>query len=687
MLVPGGEVSGQPLGTFRWQIQPYCNVITLSVRADGAVYTLDGYDDGCGAAARASVSGTATLNPDGSIAIGLVSVMVPEAAPLMIHARIALATVSGTWSDSAGNQGAFVPAVGAGTGGPPRPMPPNGVRPGSITSTQLAPGAVDADRIAAGSIEARHFAPGTIASAVGILTSDRIEPGAITGGHIAAGAIDQRHLTVNAVGSPQIAPGAVHAEHVAPGVVRNAVGSIAADRIAPGAVGSAHIADGAVTAAHIAPGSIGAAHVAAGAITSTHVASGAVQASHLLGGAVGAAQIAPGLSQMLVVGMCPVGTYLRGLSSAGSVLCEPFVAPPVSTTIPGLGAFSGSLASLAVGSDGLPIIAHRDFAADVLLVTRCGNPACTAGTTTTIADTTPGAGYYPSVTIGAGGLPVISHMDSAAQGLRITRCGNAACTAGNVSTLADDPANPVGSRSSIAVGADGLPVIAHHDATAVALRVSKCADEACAAATESTTLDDPLVLDGYEPSIAIGTDGLPVIVHHAFFDSALRVTKCGNAACTAANISTTIADNVDPVGGSAIAVGGYGRPVISHRAAASGELRVTACGNAACSAGNVTTTVDDPANPVGEYNSLAIGWDGLPVVSHFEAVTNRLRVTKCGNATCTADNITTIVDNPAASVGFFTSLAIGADGVPIVAHAMEPNSQLRITKCGSQSCR
>jgi hypothetical protein len=369
------------------------------------------------------------------------------------------------------------------------------------------------------------------------------------------------------------------------------------------------------------------------------------------------------------------------------VQCEPFVAPPVSTSIAGLGAFSGSLTSLAVGSDGLPVIAHRDFATDLLQVTRCGNPACTAGNTTTTADTTPGAGYYPSITIGADGLPVISHMDSAAQGLRITRCGNAACSQGNVSTLADDPANSVGSRSSIAIGVDGLPVVAHHDATAVALRVSKCADAACAAATESTTLDDPLVMDGYEPSIAIGADGFPVIVHHAFFDSALRVTKCGNAACTAGNISTTIADNVDPVGGSAIAVGQDGRPVISHRVAGSGGLRVTACGNAACTAGNITTTVDDPVNPVGEYNSMAIGWDGLPVISHFEAVANRLRVTKCGNATCTADNITTISDNPAASVGFFTSLAIGADGVPIVAHAIQPDSQLRITKCGSQSCR
>lgn len=40
--------TAQPLGTFRWQLQPYCNVLTLNV-VQGGVYTLDGTDDRCGA--------------------------------------------------------------------------------------------------------------------------------------------------------------------------------------------------------------------------------------------------------------------------------------------------------------------------------------------------------------------------------------------------------------------------------------------------------------------------------------------------------------------------------------------------------------------------------------------------------------------------------------------------------------
>ena len=63
-------VSTQALGTFRWQLQPYCNTLTLNVRQDGVVYTLDGFDDQCGAASAASAIGTAFLNPDGTIGFG-----------------------------------------------------------------------------------------------------------------------------------------------------------------------------------------------------------------------------------------------------------------------------------------------------------------------------------------------------------------------------------------------------------------------------------------------------------------------------------------------------------------------------------------------------------------------------------------------------------------------------------------
>ena len=118
------RADAQPLGTFRWQLQPFCNVVTANVTQNGAVYTIDGYDDQCGAAQRAPLVGLATPNPDGTIGFGMNVVTVPGGRGVQIEARITLATLGGSWSDSAGNSGTF--AFGASTGGSPRPAPPTG---------------------------------------------------------------------------------------------------------------------------------------------------------------------------------------------------------------------------------------------------------------------------------------------------------------------------------------------------------------------------------------------------------------------------------------------------------------------------------------------------------------------------------------------------------------------------------
>lgn len=414
-LTAGG--AAEAVGTFQWQLQPFCNLLTLSVRQDGGVYTLDGSDDQCGAGERASVAGTAFLNPDGSIGLGLATVGAPGAAPVVLHARIALATVSGTWRDSAGNSGAFVFTPGAGTGGAARPVPPNGIRPGSVTAAQLAPGAVGAAQIALG-----------------------------------------------AIGSAQLAAGAVTATH---------------------------LADASVTAAKLAPGTV----------------------------------------QVPITGTCPVGRYLRGVTPAGAVICEPFFAPATSTAVSDSPA-AGSYSSIAIGADGLPVISHVDVTAGALRVTKCGNAACTADNLSINADDpATSMGGFTAIAIGRDGLPVIGYRDVTVGALRVTKCGRPTCTTGNVSTTVDTLSTGVGAYAAIAIGADGLPVISHVDDANRGLRVTKCGNAACTAGNVSTTVDSlPAVFVQYT-SIAIGDDDTPIIAYQDLLAGALRVTKCGTQSC------------------------------------------------------------------------------------------------------------------------------------------------------------
>jgi hypothetical protein len=127
----------QPLGTFRWQLQPYCNIVSVVVTQTGGIYRLEGTDDQCGGGSdQASVIGTAFRNPDGTIGFGLNIVTSPGGRPLPVDAEITMATLSGTWRDSAGNSGTFRFTPGAGTGGTPRPASSDSIIPTAFVLNQ-----------------------------------------------------------------------------------------------------------------------------------------------------------------------------------------------------------------------------------------------------------------------------------------------------------------------------------------------------------------------------------------------------------------------------------------------------------------------------------------------------------------------------------------------------------------------
>ncbi len=91
----------------------------------------------------------------------------------------------------------------------------------------------------------------------------------------------------------------------------------------------------------------------------------------------------------------------------------------------------------------------------------------------------------------------------------------------------------IGETSSIAVGADGLPVISYLNESNDTLRVAKCNDAACSGGDEAiTTVDDPVNQVGWHNAIAIGSNGFPVIVYHDNTAGALKVVKCNSASCT-----------------------------------------------------------------------------------------------------------------------------------------------------------
>jgi hypothetical protein len=197
--------------------------------------------------------------------------------------------------------------------------------------------------------------------------------------------------------------------------------------------------------------------------------------------------------------------------------------------------FVGLGAAITIGTDLLPVISYGDSTDGAIKVLHCNLfYACTGtNTITTIDDSlTNTLNAAGEIRIGLPDfLPVISYYDASAQALKVAHCSNQACTAATINTV-DDPANDVGAESSLAIGSDLMPVIAYLDWTG-GLKVAHCNDAACAGGNETiTTVDDPPTQAGRTPSIAVGTDGVPVIAYRDLNLGTLKVIHCGTLSCT-----------------------------------------------------------------------------------------------------------------------------------------------------------
>ena len=242
--------------------------------------------------------------------------------------------------------------------------------------------------------------------------------------------------------------------------------------------------------------------------------------------------------------------------------------------------------SVGIASDGLPVVAYHDSTNNRVKVAKCNEPACQnpAATVTAVTANATG-GHYLSMAIGIDGLPVIAFWNGGFNVLNVVKCANPSCT-GNPAPNPVAAVPPVlfGEISSIAIGDDGLPVIAFSDQGK--LRVAKCSTPDCSGASTVTFLTSTFN-SGVRPALAIGADGNPVI---AFVDATasggtngpLKLAKCANPACSTAAMSTlSLEINPNPVDIS-VAIGADGLPVVSYHENSEFTQKVVKCANAFC---------------------------------------------------------------------------------------------------------
>lgn len=335
--------------------------------------------------------------------------------------------------------------------------------------------------------------------------------------------------------------------------------------------------------------------------------------------------------------------------------------------------------SVAIGTNGNPIVSYLEDGTGDLSVAVCNDPTCT---TATIAPVDTTGGTNSSIAIGIDGNPVISYRHGTSGQLNVAACTDLTCTAPAVITPFEDAgANVI--HTSIAIGTDGNPVVSYLRNASGELKVAACTNPTCTAAT-ITPLDVIGSASGIDSdtAITIGGNGNPIVSSHDNFANDLLVAACTNPTCTAPATITPFDTDDFIAFGLSVTTGTDGNAIVSYYNTDTGALKVAACTNPTCTAATITEL--DNSSVVGFYSSITIGTDGNPVISYFDNGTQDLKVAACTDATCTAASVTAL--DTIGDVGRFSSIVIGVDGNPVVSYRAAGSADLKVAVCGNTTC-
>jgi hypothetical protein len=277
------------------------------------------------------------------------------------------------------------------------------------------------------------------------------------------------------------------------------------------------------------------------------------------------------------------------------------------------------------------------------MIAKCNDTLCGSATVRVLDNTTDHFdGWYNSIAIGTDGLPLISYYDYNADGtdqrgaLRVAHCNSSDCSNTTISELDSD--GDTGQATSLGIGSDGLGVIAYYDVSNGDLKLAHCNNVAC-------TNADINVVDsagdvGPFPSLAIAANGFPMVAyanktdaqHYPWADTHLKLARCLNMNCSLA-VTRTVDVTGQAAFGSSLAVGADGLPVMLYYDYDSRSARFAHCVDLECS-DNTALTLDQSSD-VGQAAVVAIGVDGNPFSTYFDNTNLATIVVHCSNHFCT----------------------------------------------------
>lgn len=289
-------------------------------------------------------------------------------------------------------------------------------------------------------------------------------------------------------------------------------------------------------------------------------------------------------------------------------------------------------------------------------------------------------GYYTALQIDAAGYAVISYFDQTNDLVKVAHCNDAVCSAPSIETIAN-----VGSQGgyiSLMLNATGMPVISYYDSLAGDLYVATCLDPNCAATTIEL-VDGAAANVGLHTSLQLDANGFPVISYYDATNGNLKLAHCSNTTCTAASIVTVDASANDDGFYTSLRLDANGFPVISYHDVIAGAVKLAHCLDPNCTAAQINTV--DTTNFTGFFGtSLALDAQGFPVISYYALLTGQLMIAHCIDVDCNLAPVITVVDNTT-NVGLYSSLQLSG-GNPVISYFDADNENLKLAECQDPNC-
>jgi preprotein translocase subunit Sec61beta len=133
---------------------------------------------------------------------------------------------------------------------------------------------------------------------------------------------------------------------------------------------------------------------------------------------------------------------------------------------------------------------------------------------------------------------------------------------------------------------------------------------------------------------------------------------------------------------TSIAIGADGLGLISSWDGTNSDLKVAHCVDTACTSA-ITNTLDSGGS-VGKHTSIAIGADGLGLISYYDDSSDDLKVAHCVDTACSSATTATI--DSGGTVGEYTSIAIGTDGLGLISYFDRTDDDLKVAHCNNTAC-